>query len=153
MPAYNYYPVTYQNPYQQSFYQNPYQMQQQVPQQAQVASTQSPLQTNGIIWVSGDAEADAYPIAPNNAVTLWHRTLPVVYFKQADASGKPLMKVYDLVEHKTPSTAENAPETLTIDFATKEEVAVLQDAIQTLKGELKSIRKEMKKREVVDDDE
>ena len=43
-------------------------------------------------------EAANYPVAPNNAVTLWDSNSPVVYLKQADASGKPSMKTYDLVE-------------------------------------------------------
>ena len=94
----NYFPVTYQ-PYQQSYYQ-PYQQ----PVQMQQPVLQQPQQTS-IIWVSGDKEAAMYPVAPNNAVTLWSQSEPVVYLKQADASGKPVMKIYDLVERTT--TAQN----------------------------------------------
>ena len=140
MPNYNsYFPATYQG-----YYQNPY-FQQQVQQQQQ-----QQVQMNGIIWVSGDAEADAYPIAPNNAVTLWNRTSPIVYFKQADASGKPSMKIYDLVEHKiTPPQAEQKPD---VSFATKDEVKILDDALQALRDELKLVKKEIGKK-AKDDDE
>ena len=61
---------------------------QQVPQQTQ----------SSMIWVSSEQDAFNYLIAPNSAVTLWDSNSPVVYLKQADASGKPSMKIYDLVE-------------------------------------------------------
>lgn len=69
----------------------PQQMPQAQPQQAQ-ASGQS------MVWVSGEAEAMAYLVAPNSAVALWDSNSPTIYLKQADASGKPSIKVYDLVE-------------------------------------------------------
>ena len=69
--------------------QNQYQPNmQQVPQQA----------APSIVWVQNEMEAANYLVAPNSAVTLWDSNAPVVYLKQADASGKPSMKIYDLVE-------------------------------------------------------
>lgn len=151
MPVYPY--QSYQNPYQQGFYQSPYYMQQQQiqmpqPPQPQQQPSQQAVQASGIIWVSGDEEAAAFPVAPNTAVRLWHSALPIVYFKQADASGKPTMKIYDLVEHKAISNEEKK-----IDFATKEEVATLDSSIQSIRNELKLLKKEMKRKESVDDDE
>ena len=142
---------SYQNPWQQGYYQNPYYVQQMPQSQPQIQpqQNQSQTQTSGIIWVSGDAEADAYPLAPNNAVTLWNRSAPMVYFKQADASGKPSMKVYDLVEHK--ASADPAPERQTV-FATQEELRDLDATVQTLKAELKLVKKELKKKEVGEDE-
>lgn len=150
MPAYNYFPATYQNPYYQQQFatQNQYipQMQQQV--QPQVQQT---VQQNGIIWVSGDDEALAYPIAPNNAVRLWHSSLPIVYFKSADASGKPALKAYDLVERSqnVPARAQKS------DFATKNELASLSETVDALRDEMKFIKKEIgkKKDEVIDHDD
>lgn len=137
---------SYQNPWQQGYYPNQYYVQQMPQSQPQQSPAQ--MQTSGIIWVSSDAEADAYPLAPNNAVTLWNRSAPMVYFKQADASGKPSMKVYDLVEHK--SVAEPAQEK--VSFATQEEVRDLDAAVQSLKAELKLLKKELKKKEVEEDE-
>lgn len=134
----NYYPATYQNPFQQSFYQPQYQ--QQPVQQ---------IQQNGIIWVSGDDEAIAYPIAPNNAVRLWHSSLPIVYFKSADASGKPTIKAYDLVE-RTQNSVSSQQSKVT-DFATKSDLEALSLDVDAIKNELKAMRK--KKREVDEDDE
>lgn len=119
MAYFNGYPATYQNPYQQSFiYQQPQQMpqMQQIPQVPQVQGTQMPPANqpqqpagpiqSGILWVSSEQEAQAYPVAPNNAVALWDSSAPAVYIKQADASGKPVLKVYDLTERaETPRSA------------------------------------------------
>ena len=98
-------PFTYQPQFYPQYYpqpmpdqlaqlrQNQFQPMQQ-PQQVTQAQPAAP----SIVWVQAEAEAMAYPVAPNNAVTLWDSNSPVVYLKQADASGKPTMKIYDLVE-------------------------------------------------------
>lgn len=53
---------------------------------------------NGMIWVSGRAEADGYLVAPNSAVALWDANNPVIYLRKADSTGKPNTTVFDLVE-------------------------------------------------------
>lgn len=125
MPAFNsYFPATYQ-PYTQQFYQNPYNQQQ--------------IQSNSIIWVGSDAEADAYPIAPNNAITLWNRSLPVVYFKQADASGKPSMKIYELVERRS-SVPDNPPQQ-TPEYVTVSDFHILENSVKELKTEFRKLKR------------
>ena len=108
MPNYPYYYQPYQ-PYQppmadqlMQLRQNQYQPNmQQVPQQQAAPS---------IVWVQNEMEAANYLVAPNSAVTLWDSNAPVVYLKQADASGKPSMKIYDLVERtQRPAQAPQAP--------------------------------------------
>lgn len=148
MPSYPYFQNPYQAQYPQSFYPNPYlQQQAQAPQPQQQSAQAAPqVQTSGIIWVSGDEEAAAFPVAPNTAVRLWHSTLPIVYFKQADASGRPTMKVYDLVEHKAIQ-----PEEKHVDFATKDEVTALDSSIQSIKNEIRILKKELKRKEVDND--
>lgn len=87
----NYYP-----PYQGGYYTP------NVPDQ--LAQPQHPMQTrvgniqNGIIWVSGKQEADAYYVTANSAVALWDANNPVIYLRKADSTGKPSTIVYDLVE-------------------------------------------------------
>ena len=114
----NYYPVTY-NPYQYSYYPQQSIMPQQpiIPQQSQ---------QTGIIWVNSGVEAQAYPVAPNNAVTLWSTAEPVVYLKKADASGKPTLTVYDLIERK--DTPINKEETT---YATKDDLSVVAGAVKS----------------------
>ncbi len=133
-----YFPTTYQ----------PYQMYQpQIQQPAQQPQT-------SIIWVSGEQEAQSYPVAPNNAVALWDSGGSAIYLKQADASGKPSLKAFDLVERTqsasagvSPAVGKDAP------FATKSELEALAGSVEALKGDLAKIRKAVKRKEVEDDDE
>lgn len=89
----------------------------QMPQQPQtmqtnmgpIAPTGSP-QNSGIIWVSGKGEADGYLVAPNSAVALWDANNPVIYLRQADSTGKPSTKVYDLVERTDNQPQQIAPQ-------------------------------------------
>ena len=106
MPNYPYYYQPYQ-PYQPPMADQLTQLRQsyqpmQQPQQAPASPS--------IVWVQSEMEAANYLVAPNSAVTLWDSNSPVVYLKQADASGKPSMKIYDLVErNQRPVQAPQAP--------------------------------------------
>ena len=66
-------------------------------------------QPQSIIWVPNEQAANDFIVAPNNAVTLWDMNAPVVYVKKADASGKPTMTTYDLVERAQATPAPAAP--------------------------------------------
>lgn len=134
----------YQNPYYpQPMPDNLMQMrQQQMMQPAPPPVPQNPVATGGVQWVSSEQEARGYLIAPNSAVALWDSTAPTVYLKQADASGKPTLKIYDLVERaETPRTA---PQEKGVEFVTREEF----DRLAALVGEIKG----KKRKEDEDDD-
>ena len=135
----------YQNPYYpQPMPDNLMQMrQQQMMQPAPPPVPQNPVATGGVQWVSSEQEARGYLIAPNSAVALWDSTAPTVYLKQSDASGKPTLKIYDLVERT--ETASNAPQKPGVEFVTRKEF----DALAALVGELKG----KKKRKEDEDDE
>lgn len=96
-------PMPYQyNPYQSYFQQFP-NYQQQMSQPPMQPTPPQQQQPSGMIWVSSQMEAESYLMAPNSAVTLWDSNSATVYLKQTDASGKPTMKIYDLVERaRTP---------------------------------------------------
>lgn len=135
----------YQNPYYpQPMPDNLMQMrQQQMMQPAPPPVPQNPVATGGVQWVSSEQEARGYLIAPNSAVALWDSTAPTVYLKQSDASGKPTLKIYDLVERtETPRTA---PQGKGVEFVTREEF----DRLAALVGELKG----KKKRKVEEDED
>lgn len=137
----------YQNPYYpQPMPDNLMQMrQQQMMQPAPPPVPQNPVATGGVQWVSSEQEARGYLIAPNSAVALWDSTAPTVYLKQSDASGKPTLKIYDLVERaETPRTA---PQEKGAEFVTREEF----DRLAALVGEIKS-KKKRKVEEDEDDD-
>ena len=135
----------YQNPYYpQPMPDNLMQMrQQQMMQPAPPPVPQNPVATSGVQWVSGEQEARGYLIAPNSAVALWDSTAPTVYLKQADASGKPTLKIYDLVERT--ETASTASQGKTPDYVTREEF----DRLAALVGEIKG----KKKRKVEEDED
>ena len=135
----------YQNPYYpQPMPDNLMQMrQQQMMQPAPPPVPQNPVATGGVQWVSSEQEARGYLIAPNSAVALWDSTAPTVYLKQADASGKPTLKIYDLVERA--ETSRTAPQEKGVEFVTREEF----DRLAALVGEIKG----KKKRKVEEDED
>lgn len=120
----NYFPVGYQPMYypQQNQVQTPIQAQQQ-PQ---------PQMNNGIIWVQGEAAAKSYPIAPNSSVPLWDSEANVIYIKSADMSGMPSIKILDYtMRDVAPRAAEIQPQS---DFATKDDISILEKEISSLKS-------------------
>ena len=121
MAYYNGYPASYQPVYQ--------------PQQYQAQQ--------GVIWVQGESAAKSYLVAPGNTVQLWDSEEKVIYLKSADASGMPSMKVLDYtIRGEAEKKTEPAPE-----YATKEELAALEEKIKEL-----SKRKTKIVREVEDDE-
>ena len=137
------YPYGYQNPYYpQPMPDNLMQMrQQQMPQIPQMQQVANPIPQSGVQWVNGEMEARNWMVAPNAAIALWDSSAPTVYLKQADASGKPTLKIYDLVERaETPRTA---PQEKGVEFVTRKEF----DALAALVGEIKG----KKKRKVEED--
>ena len=138
----NVFPVGYQPA--QMYY--PQQMQQ--PQQVQ--QVQQPQQSNGIIWVQGEAGAKSYLVAPNTTVQLWDSESQVIYLKSADASGMPSIKVLDYTIRDA-APQHQAPISNQVDYATKEDVGVLQSEVNKLREEMhrmnRSAKKEVKKDE------
>lgn len=112
--------------YQQPVYQPYPQMQQQM--QPQVQPQQG---GQSMIWVNGEQEAMSYLVAPNSAVALWDSAAPVIYLKQADASGKPSIKVYDLVERTAPRAPVAAPQ---VEYATQEQLNKLAARLEALES-------------------
>ncbi len=134
--AYPYYP------YQPNFFQGaapdqltqlrqpyqPMQAPQPMPQMTQQAQA-----GQSIVWVSGEQEASAYLVAPNSAVALWDMNAPIIYFKQADASGRPTMKTYDLVERTAASVMQDMPKVDYVTHAELESITARLDALETPK--------------------
>lgn len=135
--AFPYY-QTYQPQYTQYFPAN-YQPIQQPQQPYNPVANQS-----GIIWVSGDQEASLYPLAPNNAVALWARDGKTIYLKSADATGKPSMKVYDLVERtETASDGVSESDGKLPAYATKDELKAVVDAVKGIGAAITSAQSDI----------
>lgn len=111
-------------------YQPTYMPQQQayIPQMPQAQQQQS----NGIIWVQGEAGAKSYMVAPNNTVQLWDSESQTIYLKSADASGMPTMKILDY----TIRQAENqqAPALMQSDYVTRDELSAFEEKIKKMIG-------------------
>lgn len=142
----------YQNPYQSPYqapvpdqlaqFRQPYQPFQQPAQQVMPQiqpQQQQQMAGQSIIWVQNEQEAYNYLVAPNSAVALWDSNNPVVYLKQADASGKPTMKIYDLVE-RTTQRPQAAPQPAA-EYVTRQEFAALQARIDALTAPKQTNRK------------
>lgn len=116
--AYNNY-----NPYGMPNYY-PYQPQPQMPQ----AQTQP---TSSRIWVSGEAGAKAYLLAPNTSVDLWDSEAQTIYLKSADALGMPSMKIIDYTIRDASATPKKEmPEIDLTDFVTKKDFDAFEDKIK-----------------------
>lgn len=143
-----YTPYGWQNPYYaQPMPDNLAQLrQQQMPPMMAPQPPQNPMAQSGVQWVSGEQEARNWMIAPNAAVALWDSTAPTVYLKQADASGKPSLKIYDLVERS--QTPPASPQAKAVDFVMREEF----DRLAAIVGEIRGKEKPAKKVKEADAD-
>lgn len=134
---------------------------QQMTQQAQ-AQVQPVQNQTGIVWVTGVNEAQMYPVAPNNAVALWEQSGKTIYLKSADATGKPTLRIYDLVERsETASPALGVSDDKNIVYARKDDVDAISGAIKGILNDIEQMRsdiygfagrKKTMKKEVTDDD-
>lgn len=107
-----------------------------------------------IIWVSGEAGAKSYLVAPGNTVMLMDAENSTFYIKSADASGMPMpLRVFDYKERTEtqmqPITAPSASENVNLDnFITRDE---FERRIASIASECQCRQKAKKvKEEVVD---
>ncbi len=106
---------------------------------------QQAAHNNAIIWVSGEAGAKAYLVAPNTTISLWDSEAQTIYLKSADASGMPSMKVLDYtIRDQAPSGAPVATPTKAAEYATKDELKALTERIDGLRDELDSMARRSK---------
>jgi hypothetical protein len=123
--------------YPQYTQQYPQQYQQPIPTpQPQINQNQN----NPIIWVSGEAGAKAFLVAPNTTVQLWDSENPVIFLKSADASGMPSMKILDYTIREGEKPQNTPLKSEMNNYATKEELnAFRSEILQTIekvKGDL-----------------
>ena len=127
--SYPQYPQQYPQQYQQPIPTPQQQMQQQ------------PQNVGGLIWVSGEAGAKAFLVAPNTTVQLWDSENPVIYLKSADASGMPSIKVIDYTIRNAQNDVKKTPlDNEPKEYATKDDMAALKAElmrkIDDIKGDL-----------------
>ena len=127
----------YKGQYQQMPMQQP--MMQQAVQQMPMQNMPQPTQTNDMIWVLSEVEAQSYPVAPNNSVILWDKNNDVVYIKSVNMQGVPSMRVLDYTER----TADNAPKTLDKHVCQCSKDFVRKDAFEELQSDFEALRNEL----------
>ena len=134
-----YYAPFYRPTYYDPVQQNP--MGQYNPQYQQPMGQpmqQAPMQTqptNDFLWVLGQTEAEGYPVAPNNTVTLWDKNLPTIYIKSVNAQGIPSMRILDFTERN--ATAQKQP--VSGPFGSANNFVTL-DSFNALKGDVEALR-------------
>lgn len=148
--AYNPY---YGNPYfpqQQGYFNNgamPDMLNQQKMQYQQMPAQQPVAMHNDpMLWVLSQTEAESYPVAPNNTVTLWDKNQPTIYIKSANAQGVPSIRVLDFTERtaNAPKMPEKHDCKCGDKFATKDQLTALEGKY----NEIKAIVDELKAKPV-----
>lgn len=129
---------------------------QQTIQQPQQMPVQQPIQpmqmaqptpTNDMIWVLSQVEAESFPVAPNNSVTLWDKNKDTVYIKSVNMQGVPSMRILDYVER----TSDNANKTPVeheckcgSEFVSIDKFDALCVEFDALRGELEELKEKHK---------
>lgn len=143
--AYN--PYYNNNPYfqQPNYYGNgamPDMLNQQKMQYQQMSQQTMPTQAEPMLWVLGQTEAESYPVAPNNTVTLWDKNNPTIYIKSANAQGVPSIRILDFVERVPNGSKTPTEHTCKCgdNFVTKEQFKALEGKFDEIKGIVDGIK-------------
>jgi hypothetical protein len=134
----SYYPqMPMQNPPENQNQFGQYQQPMQMPMQNQP----TPQPSNDMIWVLGEIEAQSYPVAPNNTVTLWDKNETTIYIKSVNAQGIPSMRILDFSERvpNAPKTAEKHECHCGDNFVSKDKFAALEKKFEALEAKFNSI--------------
>lgn len=139
----SYYPqMPMQNPPENQNQFGQYQQPMQAPQmQMPMQNQPTPQPSNDMIWVLGEIEAQSYPVAPNNTVTLWDKNETTIYIKSVNAQGVPSMRILDFTERlpNAPKTAEKHECQCGDNFVSKETFAALEEKFKALEAKFNSI--------------
>lgn len=140
---------TYQQPMNNNMPPQPQNQAQNAQQGANnIATPQQPAQAmTGPFFVSGDAGARGYLVAPNNTVMLIDAdpNANTFWLKSADAAGMPTMRTFDYKERIENPKTEGHKDEPSVEYVTKEEFEALAIRAAALEEELT----ELKKKEVV----
>lgn len=128
-------PMGYYNP---SIPQEMPQYQQPV-QQMSIPPTQIQSGNDMMIWVLSEVEAQSYPVALNNSVTLWDKNKDTVYIKSVNAQGVPSMRILDYTER----IAENVQKTHDKHVCECGKDFVKLDVFERLQSDFEALRDEL----------
>ena len=105
---------------------------------------------SNLTWVTGEAGAKSYLIAPNSTATLWDSEAQTIYLKSADASGMPSMKILDYTIRDNGANMPNRPlvekePNNSIEYVLKSDFDALRVELEGLKEELKHVPRQANK--------
>lgn len=133
-------------PFYRGSYFNPLQTQEGLNQPMnqpyqQMAQPPMAMHNDPMLWVLGQTEAESYPVAPNNTVTLWDKNEPTIYIKSVNAQGVPSMRILDFSER-----TQNAPKSHTEhvcqcgkDFVKIDDFKALESKFEDLAGKFEAL--------------
>lgn len=128
-------------------YQQPMAQMQQPMMQQPIQPMMQPTQTNDMIWVLSEVEAQSYPVAPNNSVILWDKNNDVVYIKSANMQGVPSMRVLEYKERTVENGSKKPAEhecKCGSKFVSKEDFNALQSEFEALRSEWETLKEKPK---------
>lgn len=109
-----------------------------------------------ISWVKSEKDVENEYVGPNSAAAYWNENEPILYLKQADATGKTSLTIYDLVERKVEEKDNIKQEYATssdfnslvgavnnINDSLNKEIKSFAAVIESLKGDVDSIKSDM----------
>lgn len=137
------YPNIYNNGYQNAY--NPYYGQVPMQNTPNIGMTQQQSQMgqkqSNRVWVQGEAGAKSFLVAPNSEVELWDSERQSIYIKTADMNGIPSTVTLDYVirDNNQSNQLNNQPNNQLDNFATKDDIEVLQEKMEEIKQSIDSI--------------
>lgn len=147
MANYPYYPYYGAAPDMLSQQKMPYQSPVQPNYQSYNQPSAQPVyQTaNDPIWVLGEIEAQSFPVAPGNTVTLWDKDKYTIYLKSVSAQGVPSMRILDYTERGGAQRAEKHECKCSSQYVSIEAFNALEAKFQALTEEFQTLTKTKKK--------
>lgn len=134
-------PIDYYNP-SIPYQQGATQLHQTVPPMQGIQQS-----INDLIFVLNETEAMAYPVAPNNTVTLWDKSKDTVYIK-SNMQGIPTMRILDYKERNADNAqnlTQNSGNANGCNYVRVDDFKVLQSKFETLQSDLEEIKAKAKK--------
>lgn len=137
------YPNIYNNGYQNAY--NPYYGQVPMQNTPNIGMTQQQSQMgqkqSNRVWVQGEAGAKSFLVAPNSEVELWDSERQSIYIKTADMNGIPSTVTLDYVirDNNQSNQINNQSNNQLDNFATKDDIEVLQEKMEEIKQSIDSI--------------
>lgn len=105
------------------------------------------IQQSGVLnRVRGIEGANAFMVAPNNAVTLWDSEQPTIYLKWADAFGVPSMRILDYTERQLTKSTEQEKG----DYVTKDDILSIKNELEEIRAYMERTKADRK--EAVEDE-